>query len=162
MARTTSKHVQERVPLVAGRKRRASALNESTRRTSKRLGDSRENRATVKARAKGDQSREPSEDDLSSAHETVLDEPSEDSDSEDGNKKAPKKKGRGYEVNKSQRSAPLDTSTGLGPGRELVRKLPKPRAAGKTPYQDATLHPNTFLFLADLAENNDRDWLKGR
>lgn len=50
--------------------------------------------------------------------------------------------------------------TGLGPGNQVVIKKPKARAAGKTPYEDETIHPNTLLFLADLKENNDRQWLK--
>jgi hypothetical protein len=51
--------------------------------------------------------------------------------------------------------------TGLGPGKEVFIKKPKARDAGYTPYEDETLHPNTLLFLEDLAENNERQWLKG-
>jgi len=51
--------------------------------------------------------------------------------------------------------------TGLGPGKEVFFAKPKAREAGDTPYQDETLHPNTKLFLEDLAQNNDRQWLKG-
>ncbi|KAL4870451.1 hypothetical protein BDV12DRAFT_165970 [Aspergillus spectabilis] len=50
--------------------------------------------------------------------------------------------------------------TGLGPGKEVFIKKPKARDPGDTPYKDETLHPNTMLFLADLAKNNDRQWLK--
>ncbi|BAE62743.1 unnamed protein product [Aspergillus oryzae] len=50
---------------------------------------------------------------------------------------------------------------GLGPGKEVFIKKPKARDAGTVPYQEHTLHPNTFLFLVDLAENNERAWLKG-
>lgn len=50
--------------------------------------------------------------------------------------------------------------TGLEPGTKLVIKKPKPREAGATPYTDDTIHPNTLLFLQDLAKNNDREWLK--
>ncbi|KAE8159395.1 hypothetical protein BDV40DRAFT_241036 [Aspergillus tamarii] len=50
--------------------------------------------------------------------------------------------------------------TGLGPGKEVFIKKPKARDAGTVPYQEHTLHPNTFLFLVDLAENNERAWLK--
>lgn len=50
--------------------------------------------------------------------------------------------------------------TGLGPGKQVIIKKPKARAPGKTPYSDETIHPNTFLFLADLKANNNRDWLK--
>ena len=52
--------------------------------------------------------------------------------------------------------------TGLGPGKEVVIKMPKARQAGSTPYEAHTIHPNTFLFLRDLAENNEREWLKSR
>lgn len=51
--------------------------------------------------------------------------------------------------------------TGLGPGKEVFIKKPKARGAGDVPYQDHTLHPNTMLFLEDLAKNNEREWLKG-
>lgn len=50
--------------------------------------------------------------------------------------------------------------TGLGHGTQVIIKKPKPRPAGKTPYEDHTIHPNTMLFLSELAENNDRQWLK--
>lgn len=52
--------------------------------------------------------------------------------------------------------------TGLGPGTQVVIKKPKARSAGKTPYEDDTIHPNTMLFLADLKANNDRHWLKSK
>ncbi|KAF2135555.1 uncharacterized protein K452DRAFT_293012 [Aplosporella prunicola CBS 121167] len=48
----------------------------------------------------------------------------------------------------------------IEPGTQLIIKKPKAREAGKTPYTDDTIHPNTLLFLRDLAENNDREWLK--
>ncbi|KAF2737521.1 hypothetical protein EJ04DRAFT_417914, partial [Polyplosphaeria fusca] len=48
----------------------------------------------------------------------------------------------------------------LEPGTTVVFKKPKAREAGNTPYQEHTIHPNTFLFLEDLAANNDRQWLK--
>ncbi|OJJ38187.1 hypothetical protein ASPWEDRAFT_35776 [Aspergillus wentii DTO 134E9] len=51
-------------------------------------------------------------------------------------------------------------STGLGPGKEVFIKKPKARDPGKVHYQDDTLHPNTMLFLKDLAENNERQWFK--
>ncbi|KAF2454671.1 hypothetical protein BDY21DRAFT_352408 [Lineolata rhizophorae] len=50
--------------------------------------------------------------------------------------------------------------TGLKPGTQLVIKKPKAREAGNTPYRNDTVHPNTLLFLRDLAKNNDREWLK--
>ena len=49
----------------------------------------------------------------------------------------------------------------LAPGEAVFIKLPKAREAGKTPYKDDTVHPNTMLFLQDLRGNNDREWLKG-
>lgn len=52
--------------------------------------------------------------------------------------------------------------TGLGPGRQVIIKKPKPRAAGSTPYTDETLHPNTLLFLDELKANNNREWLKSK
>jgi hypothetical protein len=48
----------------------------------------------------------------------------------------------------------------LEPGTRLVIKKPKARDAGNTPYLDHTIHPNTLLFLKELAANNDRNWLK--
>ncbi|KAJ5321537.1 Conserved hypothetical protein CHP02453 [Penicillium atrosanguineum] len=50
--------------------------------------------------------------------------------------------------------------TGLGPGKEVFIPKPKARDAGDVAYEDETLHPNTKLFLQDLAENNEREWLK--
>lgn len=52
--------------------------------------------------------------------------------------------------------------TGLGPGKEVFIKLPKPRDAGDTLYEDHTIHPNTMLFLKDLKANNQREWLKSK
>jgi hypothetical protein len=52
-------------------------------------------------------------------------------------------------------------TTGLGPGKEVFIAKPKARDAGDVPYRDETLHPNTRLFLLDLAANNERPWLKG-
>lgn len=51
--------------------------------------------------------------------------------------------------------------TGLGPGKEVFIKKPKARDPGAVAYKDNVLHPNTILFLQDLAKNNDRQWLKG-
>lgn len=51
--------------------------------------------------------------------------------------------------------------TGLGPGKEVFIKKPKPRDLGGIDYKDDTIHPNTMLFLKDLKENNERQWLKG-
>lgn len=51
---------------------------------------------------------------------------------------------------------------GLGPGNEVVIKKPKARPAGRIPYSDESIHPNTFLFLKELKENNNREWLKSK
>ncbi|KAI9828305.1 MAG: hypothetical protein M1832_002733 [Thelocarpon impressellum] len=69
-------------------------------------------------------------------------------------KKKEKEEEKGQEVWRS------GVKTGLGPGKQVVIKIPKARAAGATPYEPHTLHPNTMLFLGDLAKNNDREWLQ--
>ena len=51
-------------------------------------------------------------------------------------------------------------SAGLGHGTQVIMKKPRARAEGDTPYSDDTIHPNTMLFLQDLKENNNRQWLK--
>lgn len=48
----------------------------------------------------------------------------------------------------------------LEPGTRLIIKKPKAREAGDTPYTESTIHPNTMLFLEEIKENNDRQWLK--
>ncbi|EEA26944.1 conserved hypothetical protein [Talaromyces marneffei ATCC 18224] len=50
--------------------------------------------------------------------------------------------------------------TGLGPGKEVFIKKPKARDLGGIDYKDDAIHPNTMLFLKDLKENNERQWLK--
>ncbi|GBF62602.1 hypothetical protein TMEN_5154 [Trichophyton mentagrophytes] len=90
-----------------------------------------------------------------------------------GNKKKPAaahvKKGKGgvkdpvAESRKTSKGNELwreGIRTGLEPGKEVFIKLPTPRDDGGIPYEDGTIHPNTVLFLADLKENNDREWLK--
>lgn len=72
-----------------------------------------------------------------------------------GNKSTPDKgKGKGKELWRE------GVETGLEPGVEVIIKKPKARPAGKIPYKDETIHPNTMLFLSDLKKNNDREWLK--
>jgi hypothetical protein len=48
----------------------------------------------------------------------------------------------------------------MGPGTQIVMKKPRARSPGDTLYTDETIHPNTMLFLKDLAANNNRQWLK--
>ena len=99
----------------------------------------------------------------------VDDEEASDSTSEDEAPRKRKKPGR-----KSNGSNGVTTSVGkkgqelwrpgvkasAAPGEAVFIKLPKAREAGRIPYTDSTIHPNTFLFLKDLQANNDREWLK--
>lgn len=122
------------------------------------------------------ESSDPAEDESGSAYEekeseessAIDSEPGEPSDNEEDSKK-PRAKG------KHGRSTASDADTlkgkelwregvrtGLGPGKEVFIPKPKARDAGKVAYKDETLHPNTRLFLLDLAKNNDRQWFKGR
>lgn len=78
--------------------------------------------------------------------------------------RAGQKKANGAESSKPVKGQELwrpGVKTGLAPGEALFIKLPKAREAGKTPYKDDTVHPNTIAFLEELKENNDREWLKG-
>ncbi|KAL8946232.1 MAG: hypothetical protein Q9222_007347 [Ikaeria aurantiellina] len=50
--------------------------------------------------------------------------------------------------------------TDLAPGEEVFIRLPKAREDGGVKYQEGVIHPNTMLFLGDLAKNNEREWLK--
>ncbi|KAI9760581.1 MAG: hypothetical protein M4579_001550 [Chaenotheca gracillima] len=117
------------------------------------------------------------EDDSSSAYEeeevnapTTDTSAAEDEDesgySEDDVKSSKKKTARqiivsgGNKTNGSKDMWRPGVNSGLGPGKRVVVRLPKPREAGSTPYTDETIHPNTLLFLGDLARNNDREWLK--
>ncbi|KAK9856302.1 hypothetical protein MYU51_001095 [Penicillium brevicompactum] len=106
---------------------------------------------------------EEGKDDPSSTDEA---EPEEPSDSEEDTKKS---SARGQQ--RSSTASKPDALKGkelwregvkadLAPGQEIIIAKPKARDAGKTPYQDETLHPNTRLFLIDLADNNDRQWMK--
>ncbi|KAL5406961.1 hypothetical protein PMIN04_011878 [Paraphaeosphaeria minitans] len=45
-------------------------------------------------------------------------------------------------------------------GIQVIIKKPKAREAGDIPFTNETIHPNTMLFLSDLATHNDRQWLK--
>jgi hypothetical protein len=105
------------------------------------------------------------EDQESSDHQSELEQPL---DSEEEPKAAKRRPGR-----KATSDADADmikgkelwregVRTGLGPGKEVFIPKPKARDAGNVAYQDETLHPNTKLFLQDLAQNNEREWLKGR
>ncbi len=49
----------------------------------------------------------------------------------------------------------------LAPGEAVFVALPKARGDGGVGYVDGRVHPNTMMFLGELKENNDREWLKG-
>lgn len=117
----------------------------------------------------GDESDSAYEDDkasdVSSEHDSV---PEELSESEEESKKSRSKGKRARsiatdeELLKGKELWREGVRTGLGPGKEVFIPKPKARDPGNVPYRDETLHPNTKLFLQDLAQNNDREWLKGR
>lgn len=95
-------------------------------------------------------------------------EPEELSDPDEDARKNPSARGKqrhstgsGSDLIKGQELWREGVRAGLEPGQEVIIAKPKAREAGKIPYQDETLHPNTRLFLIDLATNNDRQWLKG-
>ena len=106
---------------------------------------------------------------VSSPPESDVEEQSADDASDDD---APKKRNRGKAAKKNGNG--IVTSAGkkgqelwrpgakidAAPGEAVFIKLPKAREAGKIPYKDNTIHPNTLLFLKDLRANNDREWLK--
>lgn len=109
---------------------------------------------------------------VSSPPESEVGDPSED-DSASEDDDAPKKKVRkpvGRKSNgtsatvvngkKGQELWRPGVKASAAPGEAVFIKLPKARTPGKIPYKDSTIHPNTFLFLADLRANNDREWLK--
>src|SRR5579871_5885375 len=71
--------------------------------------------------------------------------------------KSPSQKGTSKNIGKL-RAKDLSrpgVKTGLGPGTQVIIKKPKARDAGDTPYSDESIHPNTMLFLKDLAANNN-------
>lgn len=80
------------------------------------------------------------------------------------NEESSSQKGRGKAIGKLRAKdlSKPGVKTGLGPGTQVIIKKPKARAAGDTPYSDETIHPNTMLFLKDLAANNSRQWLKSK
>ncbi len=106
---------------------------------------------------------------VSSPPESDVEEPSDEDTSDDD---APKKRKRGRPVKSNGNSTVAITGKkgqelwrpgakiDAAPGEAIFIKLPKAREAGKTPYKDNTIHPNTLLFLKDLRANNDREWLK--
>lgn len=103
--------------------------------------------------------------DVSAEHDLVPEEPSD--SEEDSKKSRPKAKRERSTATDEERLKGKElwregVRTGLGPGKEVFIPKPKARDPGNVPYRDETLHPNTKLFLQDLAKNNAREWLKGR
>lgn len=88
----------------------------------------------------------------------------DESASEEDDVKAKKSTPRGRNAKQSNQKAQhadlLKPGAKLPPGTQVIIKKPKARGPGNTPYVDETIHPNTMLFLTDLAANNDRTWLK--
>ena len=128
--------------------------------------------STIKQEASGYEDEDESASVVSSPPESEVDDEEEDYNSTE---EAPRKRKLGRKpglkgVNgavtpskpiKGQELWRPGVKTGLAPGEAMFIKLPKAREAGKTPYQDDTVHPNTMAFLGDLKDNNDREWLKG-
>lgn len=96
------------------------------------------------------------EDDNDGEYESEIEEPK-------SRRKSTSKKSGAITSTKSSGGGELwreGVKTGLGPGQQVIIKKPKARPAGKMPYSDDTIHPNTLLFLKDLKGNNNREWLK--
>ena len=103
---------------------------------------------------------------VSSPPESEEDEDEDEYVSEDNARPAKRKSGRPSsgavaKAGKGQELWRPGVKTGLGPGKQVFIQLPKAREEGKIKYADERIHPNTMLFLGDLKENNDREWLKG-
>jgi hypothetical protein len=114
---------------------------------------------------------EDHEDDVSleSAHDDATSDEDKDDDEDEDEDVKPKKgvsrgqaakKGASLQRRHADEKELWKPGAKLAPGTQLIIKKPKAREAGDTPYTDETIHPNTMLFLKDLAANNDRSWLK--
>jgi hypothetical protein len=114
----------------------------------------------------GSQVEEPSEDELEEeAEDSSEEEPAQRRKSGGNIKRAGSGKATTPASAKGRSTASKEVwrqgvKTGMGPGTQVVFKKPRARSPGDTPYTDETIHPNTMLFLEDLAANNDRQWLK--
>lgn len=99
---------------------------------------------------------EDDDDDNDDEYESEIEDPK-------SRRKSMSKKSGSAATTKSSKGTELwreGVKTGLGPGQQVIIKKPKARPAGKVPYSDDTIHPNTLLFLKDLKGNNNREWLK--
>jgi len=121
--------------------------------------------------ADDDSSEAISESEFESANDAVTSEDEDDADdfTEDEKPKPKKRISKAATKSKASRVSQKVTNgelwrvgadISLEPGTEIIIKKPKARPAGKTPYKDDTIHPNTMIFLRDLKANNDRGWLK--
>ncbi|KAI9748372.1 MAG: hypothetical protein M1815_003310 [Lichina confinis] len=162
----------------SGKKRASPQAMVTPTRASKRLKTIEDARATSGSRSKVNYNEAGSGEELISEEEykaeadeaTAASSSDEDEDddeesfSEEDTGRSSKRGSRkraGRVHKKTRKEDPrISSGTGLGPGKQVVVKLPKPRSAGATPYEPHTIHPNTFLFLKDLAQNNSREWLK--
>jgi len=115
--------------------------------------------------AAGEEASGYEDEDASAVSSPSADEEEQESDASEISEPARKKR-RTDQTNKETSSTKgkelwrSGVKTGLGPGKQVIIAKPKARPAGKTPYTDDSIHPNTMLFLSDLARNNDREWLK--
>ena len=185
MARRSASTQVASSPAVTARKRGLSPTRETPRRQSKRTKSQETTPATSNTTPKKsqyfdhdlDDSEPATEDDVEdSGYEgeetSAVSSPraSDDEEADDySEEEAPsrrrvgrKQDGRTSKSSKGQELWRPGVKAGLGPGKQVLIKIPKAREAGKTPYRDDTIHPNTLLFLRDLADNNDREWLKSK
>lgn len=101
-------------------------------------------------------------DDKESSVGSEADETGSDEDDESKNRKPRGRAAKSLPIHKkdSDEQELWKPGAKLELGTRIVIKKPKARDAGDTPYLDHTIHPNTLLFLKELAANNDRSWLK--
>jgi len=123
------------------------------------------------------------DDGVASSAESLSSEPESEDDydsQEDRRRKTgPKRGGRGGTTTSTASKGPGETDVaaamgrgkelwrpgvkaGLGPGKQVFIEKPKPRGDGGIAYAPDKIHPNTMAFLADLKNNNDREWLKSK
>jgi hypothetical protein len=164
-------------PTVASKRARRQSSTKTTSLISKHFnqGSSEEEASNVDSPDEeqvSDYDKDAAEESPPSASEEA--EESDYSSAPESSKKPTKKKGPNTATGKATTSKSANKTTnlsskellrhgvktGLGPGTQVVIRKPKAREAGDTPYTDGTIHPNTFSFLTDLAENNNRGWLK--